>query len=112
VRPTFRGVLADSHIAAVSIAVLLLRTLESGVKALQGPLFRCVDFLVTAVAIRGLPYGSGRFTLIDSVLPLGYLTDAITTFIAAWLLSRWVHGVGPFRSLSKCRTRFTRRSDV
>jgi hypothetical protein len=112
VRPTFRGVLADSHIAAVSIAVLLLRGLESGVKALQGPLFRCADFLVNAVAIRGIPYGSGTFTLIDLAIPLGYLTEAMTAFAAAWLVSRWVYGLGPFCSLSKCRARLTRRSDV
>jgi len=112
VKPTFRGVLADSHVAAVSIAVLFLRGLESGVKALQGPLFRCADFLVNVVAIRGIPFGSGTFTLIDLAIPLAHLADAITAFAAAWIVSRWVYGVGPFCSLSKCRSRLTRRSDV
>jgi hypothetical protein len=112
VRPTLRGVLADSHMGEVSIAVLLLRALESGVKALQGPLFRFADFLVTAAAIRGIPYHSGTSILIDLAIPLVYLTEAMTAFVAAWLVSRWVYGVGPFRSLSKCRARLTRRSDV
>jgi hypothetical protein len=112
VRPTFRGVLADSHIAAVTIVVLLLRGLESGVEALQGPLFRCVDFLINVVAIRGIPYGSGTFTLIDLTIPLVHLADAVTAFTAAWILSRWAYGLGPFCSLSKCRARLKRRSDV
>lgn len=111
-RPTFRGVLADSHIGEVSIAVLLLRALESGVKALPGPLFRFVDFLVTAVAIRGLPYGSGTFTFIDLAIPLGYLAETMTAFAAAWLVSRWVYGMGPFHSLSKCYARLKRRIGV
>jgi hypothetical protein len=112
VRPTFRGVLADSHIGEVSIAVLLLRALESGVKAIPGPLFRFADFLVTAVAIRGIPFGSGTFTFIDLAIPLGYLAEAMTAFAAAWLVSRWVYGMGPFRTLSRCRARLARRSDV
>ena len=111
-RPTFRGVLADSHIGEVSIAVLLLRALESGVRAIPGPLFRFADFLFTAVAIRGIPYGSGTSILIDLAIPIAYLAEAMTAFAAAWLVSRWVYGMGPFCSLSKCRARLGRRSDV
>jgi len=109
---TFRGVLADSNIAVVSIAVLLLRALESGVKALLGLLFRCVGFFINVVAIRGIPYSSGSFTLIDLIIPLGYLGDTITAFAAAWFVSRWIYGLGPFCALSKFRASLTRRSDV
>ena len=111
-RPTFREVLADCHIAAVAIAVLLLWSLESGVRALEPLLFRGADFLVNVVAIRGIPHSSGTFTFDDWFIPLAYLPNTVTTFVAAWLVSRWVYGVGPFCSLSKCHARLTRRSDV
>jgi hypothetical protein len=108
----FRKVLADSHVAATSIAVLLLKALESGVQTLEHPFYRAVSFLITSVAIRGIPYGTGTFTFFDWIMPFGYLMDSITTLGAAWLVSRWVYGVGPFRSLSKCLAGFTRRSRV
>jgi hypothetical protein len=112
VRPTVCQVLADSHIAAVAIAVLLLRSLESGVRILEHPFYRVVDFLINAVATRGIPSGSGTFTFIDWLMPFGYLINTITTLGAAWLVSRWVYGVGPFDSLSRCHARLTRRSCV
>ena len=111
-RPMFRKVLADSHVAAIAIAVLLLKSLESGVRTLEHPFYLAVNFLITSVAIRGIPYGSGTFTFVDWIMPVGYLTNSVTTLGAAWLVSRWVYGVGPFCSLSKCLAGLTRRSCV
>ena len=54
-RPTLREVLADSHIAAVAIVVLLICSVDSGVRAIGPPILSIVDFLVMMVAIRGIP---------------------------------------------------------
>jgi hypothetical protein len=59
VRLPLRQILAESHIAAIAIAVLLLRSFESGVHGLGAPLFVVVEFFVSVVAIGGIPYGSG-----------------------------------------------------
>jgi len=113
VRPTLREALADSHIAAVAIAVLLVWSLDSGVRALWPPLVRGAEFLVVVVAIRGIPYGSGNFTLGDWIMlvpTLAYLFSAIITLGAAWSVSHWVYGTGPLCGLSKSRTSLARRT--
>jgi len=114
VKPSLREILADSHIPAVAITVLLLWSLNSGLKALLKPFLRAVDFLSTAVAIRSVPYSYPN-SIQDRILltaTLLYFFDAIVSLFAAWLLSRWVYGVGPLRCLNKYRTRLARRNDV
>ncbi|MGA1992053.1 MAG: hypothetical protein ABSH46_13455 [Bryobacteraceae bacterium] len=103
---SLRRILADSHVSAVAIAVLLLWSLDSGFRALAG-------FLITALAILGVPYFSIRLTVADRLLlvkTLLYLLDALISLAAAWLLSHWVYGVGPLRSLGGYGTRGTRRN--
>jgi hypothetical protein len=115
VKTSFREILADSHISAVAIAVLLLWSLESAVKALWGPLSSAASFLFTAVAILDIPYFSPRLTRADRLMWITtgfYLFNALMSFAAAWLLSRWVHGVGPLHSLSKYRANLARRNHV
>jgi hypothetical protein len=110
-----RETLADSHISAVAIAVLLLWSLDSGFRALWSPLARAANFLFTAVAILDIPYFSPTLNSEDRemlIFTLFYLFSAFVSFAAAWLLSRWVYGVGPLCSLSKCRTRISRRNHV
>jgi hypothetical protein len=101
---SLRQVLVDSHIAAVTIAVLLLWTIDGAFRALWGPVSRVVGFLFTAVAILDIPYFSPTLTLADRFMLITasvYLYTAAVTFSAAWLLSRWVYGVGPVRSLTR-----------
>jgi hypothetical protein len=103
VKPSLRKILADSHVAAVAIAVLLFWSLDWTSRGLCGPLYRAADFLFTAVAILGIPYFSRTLTLADFLMLIRaffYLIDALIAFAAAWLVSRWVYGAGPFRSLS------------
>ncbi len=114
-KASLRQILADSHISAVAVAVLLLWSLEWGCLALLGALFRALHFLFTAVAILGIPYSSTTLTVEDRFLLITTFSDLFYTCIslgAAWLLSRWVYGVGPLRSLSKYHTRVTRRQHV
>jgi hypothetical protein len=115
VKPSVREILAGSHIAAIAIAVLLLWSIEWGFRALWSPLPRVATFLVTAVAIRGIPYFPSTLTGADRAMlvsTLFYLFGALACIAAAWLLSRWVYGVGLLRSLSKYRVRLTRRNHV
>jgi hypothetical protein len=113
VRPPLREILANSHIPAVAIAVLLLWSLSWGFQALWSPLLRAAGFLFTAVAILDIPYFS--FTTADRLMlttTFLFLFNAFISLAAAWLLSRWVYGMGPLRSLSKYRTRLARRNHV
>jgi hypothetical protein len=61
-KPSLREILADSHIALVAIAVLLIWCFDSGFAALWDPIFSAISSLVTAVAILGLPYIPARFS--------------------------------------------------
>jgi hypothetical protein len=105
-----REVLAESHIAAVAIAMLLFWSVSLVLWGLEAPLYRIGGFLVTAVAIHDVPYDS--FTGADRVMLLTmglYFFYALTYFIAAWALSRWVCDMGPLAGLKKTRTRLQRR---
>jgi hypothetical protein len=112
VKPSLKEVLADSHIAAVAIAVLLLWSLDGIFRALWSPVYRVLGFLFTAVAILDVPFisptltGEDRLMLITTFL---YFCAAIISFSGAWLLSRWVYGVGPLRSLVRYRSRIGRK---
>ena len=114
-KPSLREILAGSHIAAIATAVLLLWSIDWGSRALWSPLYRAATFLVTAVAIRDVPFIPSTPTLADRLMlvsTLFYLFGALACTAAAWLLSRWVYGVGLFRSLSKYRVILTRSNHV
>jgi hypothetical protein len=114
VKPTLREILAKSHISAIAIAVLLLWSLNSAFLPLWGPSFRVAEYLITAIAIRDIPF-AGPFAFADRVMLfvlIQSLFSAFVSFAAAWLLARWVYGEGPVRSLSKYKTRISGRSDA
>jgi hypothetical protein len=101
VKASLRKILADSDVAAVAIAVLLFWSLNSAcwsLLGLLGPLSRAAEFLITAVAIHGIPYSSRTLDVTDLFTffnTFAYLFYSLAYMAAAWLLSRWVHGVGP-----------------
>jgi hypothetical protein len=97
---SLREILIASHVAATTIAALLLWFMDSIFRGLWPLLGRAVEWLFTAVAIFDIPYFS--FTVVDrSILLISayYFYAAIVSFSAAWIVSRWVYGVGPLRSL-------------
>jgi len=100
-------VLAESQVSAVAIAVLLLWFLDLGFRALWGPFWRIVTFVFTAAAIRDIPYIPSRLDASDRMMlystPL-YSLEAIMSLAGAFVLARWIYGVGPFRSLSNWHT--------
>jgi hypothetical protein len=107
-KPSVRQVLADSHIAAIAILLLLLWPIEPVLRTLWLPLDNLGSFLATAVAIRGVPSSSLLASPYDR-LTFGaasiVIFEAVSSVTAAWLLSSWVYGEGPLRSLSKYRGR-------
>jgi len=101
-----RRVLADSHVAAATIAVLLLWALDAAVRGLWDPVCKLGAFVIAGIAIRDIPYISPRLTVFDRLMLIttGYFAYlAIVCVLGAWLLSRWVYGTGPLRSLTACR---------
>jgi hypothetical protein len=115
VKSSLRKILADSHVSAVAIAVLLFWSLDSAFRALLGPLFRAVSFLFTAVAILDIPYFSRTLTIDDRftlIVTFAYLFNSLVYLAAAGLLSRWVYGLGPLRSLTIYRTKLVRSNYV
>lgn len=114
-KPSLRKVLADSHIAAVAILVLLAWSLEWILSALWSPFVRVADFVFNAIAILDIPSGLGHFSIIDRValiVSASYCIYAAISIAGAWLLSRWVYGVTPISTLREYHSRFARRSDA
>lgn len=111
-KTSFRQILADSHVSAVAIVVLLLWSLDFLLDAVWNPTLEAVSYLATAVAILGFPVPplftfARRTMLITSV---SYVFDALISFAAAWFLARWVYGAGPLSSLKSYRERLPGRS--
>ena len=106
---TLRKVLIDSHVSAITIAILFFFSVESitrAIFALKDPAFRLVFFLIEAMAIRDIPYIPRTLDSITSLMLLSslfYLLFAMTQLAAAWLLSRWVYRIGPLRALGNYR---------
>lgn len=90
-------VLAESHVSAVAIAVLLLWMLDWAVRGLWTVIVPVSFYVATAIAIRGIPYEPIKVIWTLTVL---YLLSSFLSFAAAWLLSHWVYGMGPLLSLS------------
>jgi hypothetical protein len=104
VKPSLRETVANTHIAAVTIAVLLLWSIDDEFHVLWEPIERMATFLFTSVAILDIPYHSPAPSMVAQIsfLTTGlYMLSALTSFISAWLLSHWVYGVGPIRSLTQ-----------
>ena len=115
VERSLRQVLADSHVSAVAIVLLLLWSLDAAFRGLWEPAYRVGAFLLNAIAIWDIPYHSPTLTAADRLMWIGtfyFFYSAIGSFLAAWLLSRWVYGMGPLRSLAACRRNLIGRKHV
>ena len=99
---SLRGVMADSHVGCLIIAVLFLWSLDWGFQAMWIPLARIASYIFTAVAILDIPSFNFRLDRLMLYLALGYLYAALSSFTGAYVVSRWVYGCGPLRSLTDC----------
>jgi hypothetical protein len=111
---SLRQVLADSHVAAATIALLLVWALDTAVRGLWDPVYH-VGILFTAIAIWDIPYLSPSPTTIDRLTLISscYLFYcSIVSLAAASLLSYWVYRTGPIRLLIAYRTDLIGRNHV
>lgn len=102
-RASLRGILAGSRVAAATIAVLLLWAAAAFVEALWFPVYRILEFVVTAILILDIPYHAPGLNMreqLDLIRSFPYFWSALIALVAAWLLSRWVYGIGPLRALT------------
>jgi hypothetical protein len=94
VKPSLRTVLADSHVAAVAIAVLLLWSLEAGAEAFSQQFTRATYLVTNALAALKIEHLT--YTIrIDWLITTLNLCYAGVTLALAWFLSRWAYGAGP-----------------
>lgn len=114
-KSSLRTVLAESHVSDVAIAALLLHSLNSAFLALWLPISRAATFICTAIAILDVPYYSRTLNAVDRMQLTelwGNFISALSAVASAWVLSRWIHGVGPIRSLTLSCKRLTRSNHV
>jgi hypothetical protein len=115
-RTSLRDVVVDSHVAAAAIASLLFFSLGDifrALWALLAPVSQVIAFLLTAVAIQGIPYFSRELDVVTRLqleIMLSLLSSALISFASAWVLSRWAYGAGPIRSLRTCCNTLRRRN--
>lgn len=107
-----RTLLRETHVAAVIIAVLLFSTLDTLFQSLwfsAEPILR--NYTEDAMGVTGqfrLPPGQIQQIIAWASGPA--LLRGLAEWGAAWLLSQWVYGEGPLRSLARYRTRIARKT--
>jgi hypothetical protein len=112
---SLRRVLADSHIAAVTIAVLVMWALVGTFRGLWAPAYRLGAFVLTAIAIWDIPYIPPKPTLADNLMLISagyYLYSALVCLLGAQLLSHWVYDMGPLQSLTAYGSKLIGRKNV
>jgi len=119
VKASLRKALADSHVAAIAIALLLAWSSMEAVEGCALPvgygIVDAIGFLLNAVIDREIPHFSPRLDTFDLWFlsrSLPHLETAATCAIAAWLLARWVYGQGPIRCLRTAWSELPRRSNA
>lgn len=114
-RPSLRAVLAETHVADVAIAWLVLQVFMSMFWVVWPPIAGAAVYLFTAIAIMDIPYHSNGLDYTDHLRLLEMslsLISALAAAASAWALSRWVYGVGPIRGLTMSCKRLRRSSYV
>ncbi len=110
---SFREVLRGSHVAAVTIAVLMCWGIIAGLDALYRALAEPLWYPIKAVLILDLPSTNWElWRRYDLSVAAQFLFDALVYLAAAWLLTLWVYGAGPIASLRQCARRIPRRKSA
>ena len=109
---SLRKVLIDSHVAAVTVAILLFFSL----KGFYCAAFRIVNRLVLYVQIISSHQYLNILRELRSRDPdmlsvtLQCFSGGMGLVFAAWLLSRWLYGVDPMRCLASYQNKFSRKT--
>jgi hypothetical protein len=88
---------------------------QAAAQEIVNRLLEVVFYIATAVAIRGIPSAPvTRYYITDYLLPatLPNLLFALIALAGAWLLSSWVYGTGPLRTLSNYRNKLSRKTNA
>ena len=109
---SIRRALAGSHVAAVTIAILLLWTIDGAFRAFWPPFLRATNYVMMAVATLDVSYLHPKLSYVDrSVLLFSclYVYGTVVSLSAAWILSLWVYRTGPFGVMRRYHVRFKER---
>jgi hypothetical protein len=112
---SLRAVLSESHISAIAVVVLLFLFFDFLIRAVLGPLSAGILFLVTAIAIHGMPYISRRTDIyreLQLTATFYFVVEAAASLAFAWLLSQWTHAAGPVAILKRYRPILPGRNNV
>lgn len=97
-----RQVLAETHIAAVAIALLLLWSFLTIFQQLFVRILGGIDYLTTIFVEHRFPSFDGSFgDRTEPAVRIMLFSLALVDIGAACLLSRWVYSAGPVKSLIK-----------
>jgi hypothetical protein len=110
---SLRKTLIDSHVAAIAIAVLIFTCVAEAFFAVWYPVERFLSSLLTAVATGDIPYiprAVDALTRVNLLAAFTQLVSALSVLAAAWLLSRWIYGTGPLRSLGAYQGKLSRKT--
>lgn len=98
---SLREVLADSHVAVATVAILLFWCLVLVFRAVLGPLYEVAVFIIWTVSVGSSPYRPfselNGFRLLTSLIDLSI---ACFYFFSAWLLTRKTYRLNPFELLT------------
>lgn len=106
-----RKVLIDSHVAGVTVAALLFSSIGAFYLAADRLVYRVVLF-IQLIANHPLSTALRKLESEDPgmlAITLACLLGGAAILLAAWMVSRWVYGVGPLRSLGRYRNKLQRK---
>jgi hypothetical protein len=111
VHRSLREILSKSHIAAITIAILLFWFVDAIFQALLPFIYDASNFVFTAIAIFDIPYISSKLDISGSLM-FAYLFTAGASLLAAYILSHWVYRLGPFAALASYSSKLAWRKNV
>jgi len=70
---------------------------------LWNPFLDALYYVTTAIAIRGAPsHFPSMAAMYQFMFAMFYFVETAMCLVVAFMLSRWVFGIGPFEALRKC----------
>lgn len=98
-KPSLRQVVADTHIAAIAIAMLLLWSLVDAFALFVLYIPGVVDYVTTIFIEHRIPFSFSVHA--ETAILVQYFGSSLADLAAASLLAHWVFRAGPIKSLLK-----------
>ena len=115
-RGKLRDVLRESHVGAITIALLLFLAcdaLQMAVTFLWATVWPLVNPLIASHSQLNVVWSAlavSRMAWFALPNAISALLSAAAGLLGAWLVARWVYGTGPLHVLAGERTRFKRKT--